>query len=161
VFDGREVTPPNTTQDWHDHDEQTRSGVGDRRPGDPPNLPRLQRQHPQRTIHLRDYFWSSLKQRFGHRIVLNGHPQQRLPNTLNVSFVGLVGADILMALKGVAASTGSACHAGRVELSPVLAAMSVPEEIGMGALRFSLGRFTTIEEIEDVVGQLGSLFAAS
>jgi cysteine desulfurase len=114
----------------------------------------------QRTKHLRDHFWNSLKQRFGHRIVLNGHRQQRLPNTLNVSFVGLVGADILAALKGVAASTGSACHAGRVELSPVLAAMKVPEEAGMGALRFSLGRFTTTEEIEDVVGQLGSLFIA-
>jgi cysteine desulfurase len=116
--------------------------------------------YPQRTLHLRDYFWNSLKQQFGHRIVLNGHPQQRLPNTLNVSFVGLVGADILAALKGVAASTGSACHAGRVELSPVLAAMQVPEEVGMGALRFSLGRFTTIDKIEDVVGQLGSLFGA-
>ena len=115
---------------------------------------------PQRTLHLRDYFWNSLKQQFGHRIVLNGHPQQRLPNTLNVSFVGLVGADILAALKGVAASTGSACHAGRVELSPVLAAMQVPEEVGMGALRFSLGRFTTIDKIEDVVGQLGSFFGA-
>jgi len=116
--------------------------------------------YPQRTLHLRDYFWNSLKQQFGHRIVLNGHPQQRLPNTLNVSFVGLVGADILAALKGVAASTGSACHAGRVELSPVLAAMQVPEEVGMGALRFSLGRFSTTDEIEDVVGQLGSLFGA-
>jgi cysteine desulfurase len=115
---------------------------------------------PQQTQHLRDYFWNSLKQQFGHRIVLNGHPLQRLPNTLNVSFVGLVGADILAALKGVAASTGSACHAGRVELSPVLAAMQVPEQVGMGALRFSLGRFSTTDEIEDVVGQLGSLVGA-
>jgi cysteine desulfurase len=112
-------------------------------------------QQPTRV--LRDHFWSSLQQQFGNRIVLNGHPQQRLPNTLNVSFVGVVGADILAALNGVAASTGSACHSGRVELSPVLAAMHVPEETGMGALRFSLGRYTTIEEIENVVGRLGSL----
>jgi cysteine desulfurase len=115
----------------------------------------------QRTKDLRDYFWNSLRQQFGDRIALNGHPQQRLPNTLNVSFVGLVGADILAALKGVAASTGSACHAGRVELSPVLAAMKVPEETGMGALRFSLGRFTTVEEIETVVNRLGSLIGAN
>jgi cysteine desulfurase len=112
-------------------------------------------QQPTRA--LRDYFWSSLTQQFGNRIVLNGHPQQRLPNTLNVSFVGVVGADILAALNGVAASTGSACHSGRVELSPVLAAMNVPEETGMGALRFSLGRYTTIEEIENVVERLGLL----
>ena len=98
---------------------------------------------------------------FGPRIVLNGHPEQRLPNTLNVSFIGMVGADILTALDGVAASTGSACHSGRVELSPVLAAMKVPEETGMGALRFSLGRFTTTEEIDDVVGQLRPLIGAS
>jgi cysteine desulfurase len=115
----------------------------------------------RRTQDLRDHFWNSLKQQFGNRIVLNGHPRQRLPNTLNVSFVGLVGADILAALDGVAASTGSACHSGRVELSPVLAAMKVPEEIGMGALRFSLGRLTTTEEIEDVVSQLRSLFSAN
>ncbi len=112
-------------------------------------------QQPTRV--LRDHFWSSLTQQFGNRIVLNGHPQQRLPNTLNVSFVGVVGADILAALNGVAASTGSACHSGRVELSPVLAAMNVPEETGMGALRFSLGRYTTIEEIENVVERLGLL----
>jgi cysteine desulfurase len=51
----------------------------------------------------------------------------------------------------LAASTGSACHAGLVELSPVLQAMGVPEEVGMGAVRFSLGRATTKEEIDHVV----------
>jgi cysteine desulfurase len=61
----------------------------------------------------------------------NGHPPaHRLPNTLNVSCVGMVGAEVLARLDGVAASTGSACHSGRVELSPVLAAMGVPEKIG-------------------------------
>ena len=86
--------------------------------------------------------------------MLNGHPEHRLPNTLNVSFVGVVGADVLAGLDGVAASTGSACHAGTVELSPVLAAMSVPEKVGMGAVRFSLGRTTTAAEIDAVIGQL-------
>jgi len=100
---------------------------------------------------LRDAFWQQLRARFGTSVVLNGHPDHRLPNTLNVGFVGLVGADLLARLDGVAASTGSACHAGRVELSPVLAAMGVTAEIGMGAVRFSLGRNTTGDEIEAVV----------
>lgn len=100
---------------------------------------------------LRDRLWEMLKDRFGERIVLNGDPEHRLPNTLNVSFVGMVGAQVLASLDGVAASTGSACHAGRVELSPVLAAMGVPEKTGMGAIRFSLGRTTTETEIDAVL----------
>jgi cysteine desulfurase len=103
---------------------------------------------------LRDLFWCLLQNKFGDRVVLNGHPIERLPNTLNVSFVAQVGAEILGRLPGVAASTGSACHAGSVELSPVLRAMGVAPEIGMGAIRFSLGRTTTREEIEAVVENL-------
>lgn len=106
------------------------------------------------TRRLRDLFWELLQARLGDRVVINGHPEERLPNTLNVSLVGQVGADILAALDGVAASTGSACHSGSVELSPVLRAMGVPPEIGMGALRFSLGRATTETEIRDVVERL-------
>jgi cysteine desulfurase len=108
----------------------------------------------ERVRALRDRLWRSLQDRFGDRVALNGHTELRLPNTLNVSFVGMVGAEILAGLDGVAASTGSACHAGRVELSPVLAAMGVPERIGMGAVRFSLGRRTTDAEIDVVVAQL-------
>jgi cysteine desulfurase len=100
---------------------------------------------------LRDLFWELLQARFGERAVLNGHPTERLPNTLNVSFVGKLGSEILNSMEGVAASTGSACHSGSIELSPVLKAMGVPPEIGMGAVRFSLGRTTTREEIEQVV----------
>jgi cysteine desulfurase len=100
---------------------------------------------------LRDRFWEVLKWIFGERITLNGHPENRLPNTLNVNFVGRVGAELLAKLPGVAASTGSACHAGSVTLSPVLAAMRVPPEEGMGAVRFSLGRTTTWEELEEVI----------
>jgi len=106
---------------------------------------------------LRDRFWDALRERFGGGVALNGHPEQRLPNTLNVAFVGRVGADILAALDGVAASTGSACHAGRVELSPVLAAMGVAPHVGMGAIRFSLGRATTAEEIDEVVEALAGV----
>ena len=103
---------------------------------------------------LRDLFWELLQTRFGKGVVLNGHPTERLPNTLNVSFVGKIGSTILSGLEGVAASTGSACHSGSVELSPVLKAMKVPPEVGMGAIRFSLGRTTTREEIEHVVSRL-------
>lgn len=103
---------------------------------------------------LRERLWTQLQAHFGSRIRLNGHPDERLPNTANISFVGKVGAEILAALDGVAASTGSACHSGRVELSPVLAAMQVQPEIGMGAIRFSLGRATTEEEIDTVVADI-------
>ncbi|MFT5446275.1 MAG: cysteine desulfurase [Gammaproteobacteria bacterium] len=103
---------------------------------------------------LRDRFWSQLTAHFGDGVVLNGHPQHRLPNTLNISFVGREGAAILQKLNGVAASTGSACHAGRIELSPVLQAMGIAPEVGMGALRFSLGHTNTDEEIDAVVDAL-------
>ena len=113
----------------------------------------------ERVRTLRDRLQSVLFDRFGRGVALNGHPLHRLPNTLNVSFVGRIGAEILSALDGVAASTGSACHAGRVELSPVLAAMGVPEEVGMGAVRFSLGRSSTSEEIDFVLERLSAALA--
>ena len=103
---------------------------------------------------LRDRFWTTLQSAFGEQVRLNGHPQHRLPNTLNVSFVGRVGAEILERLDGVAASTGSACHSGVVELSPVLKAMAVPPHVGMGAIRFSLGRNTTEAEVDAVAHRL-------
>ena len=109
---------------------------------------------------LRDRFWQRLQATFGGRVVLNGHPDYRLPNTLNVSFVGQSGAEVLGRLDGVAASTGSACHTGNIELSPVLTAMATPPEVGMGAIRFSLGRGTTREEIDTVADQLTYLLAA-
>jgi cysteine desulfurase len=108
---------------------------------------------------VRDLFWNRLKSAFGAGVVLNGHPDLRLPNTLNVSFVGRVGADILARIPQVAASTGSACHSGAVTLSPVLAAMGVAQDIGMGAIRFSLGRSTTEAEIDAVVAALTQMLS--
>ncbi|WP_209427463.1 cysteine desulfurase family protein [Pararhodobacter sp. SW119] len=102
---------------------------------------------------LRDRLWDGLSEAFGDGVVLNGHPERRLPNTLNVAFGGRVGAEILAAMPEVAASTGSACHSGRVELSPVLEAMGVTPQVGMGAIRFSLGRATTIDEVEHVLAR--------
>ncbi len=106
---------------------------------------------------LRDAFWVKLKATFGERVVLNGHPVQRLPNTLNVSFVGWLGHEILADMPHIAASTGSACHAGQAHISPVLAAMGVSREVALGAVRFSLGRHTTPAEIDEVVESLSHL----
>jgi cysteine desulfurase len=100
---------------------------------------------------LRDRFWAALRETFGDRVTLNGHPTERLPNTLSVNFTGRIGAEILGRMPQVAASTGSACHTGSVTLSPVLAAMGVSLEEGMGAIRFSIGRTTTWAELEEVL----------
>jgi cysteine desulfurase len=103
---------------------------------------------------LRDSFWQKLRDAFGDGVVLNGHPTERLPNTLNVSFPDTIGQETLDRLDGVAASTGSACHAGSHTMSPVLCAMGVKPRVGLGAIRFSLGRTTTEREIEEVTQAL-------
>jgi cysteine desulfurase len=110
--------------------------------------------HDHGILELRERFWEMLQENFSEEVVLNGYPTHRLPNTLNVSFVRRVGSEILARLDGVAASTGAACHSGSVELSPVLKAMGIPPEAGMGAIRFSLGRTTTITELKAVVRDL-------
>lgn len=108
---------------------------------------------------LRDRLWTALKESCGDQIKLNGHAELRLPNTLNVSFLGHVGPELLAQLPEIAASTGSACHTGRVELSPVLKVMGVSPEVGAGAVRFSLGRTTSPEQIEAVIDKLIPLLA--
>lgn len=98
---------------------------------------------------LRERLWRHLQDRLGDRVTLNGHPTERLPNTLNVNFHGHVGADLLAKVPEVAASTGSACHEGKVAQSPVLCAMRVPPAVGQGAVRLSVGRFTTEAEVDE------------
>ncbi len=101
---------------------------------------------------LTDYFYSGLKSIFHDQIHLNGDPVNKLPNTLNISFLGHNGSDVLDMLgKDIAASTGSACHSGLISVSPVLNAMGTPHETARGAVRFSLGRMTTKEEINTVL----------
>lgn len=100
------------------------------------------------------YFWAELQARLGNKVALNGHPELRLPNTLNVSFLGWNGHEILANMPELAASTGSACHSGETAMSPVLKAMRVSSERGRGALRFSLGRYTKNDEINQVIGQI-------
>ena len=81
-------------------------------------------------------------------LALNGHPERRLPNTLNVSFPHVDGEELLARTPEIAASTGSACHAGRTEPSGVLLAMGIDRERALGAVRLSLGYLTTASEIE-------------
>ena len=103
---------------------------------------------------LRDAFWEMLSGALGDRVVLNGHPTERLPTTLNVSFPGQVGGALLAKLPGVCASTGAACHAGDAKPSRVLTAMGIDRARAIGAIRFSLGRPTMRAEIETVVDML-------
>ncbi len=86
---------------------------------------------------------------------INGHPEFCLPNTLNVSFPGLEANTILGSLENLAASAGAACHVDQVDLSPVLVAMGIPVETAMGTIRLSTGKYTSLNEIESAVEELG------
>ena len=105
----------------------------------------------------RDYFWSALKEAFGDAVIQNGDLERRLPNTLNVSFIGRDGSKILDKLEEFAASTGSACHEDSVTMSPVLAAMGLSDNVAMGAIRFSVGDATTPDEIDLTVKSLAAV----
>ena len=100
---------------------------------------------------LRERLREGLHAAFEEKVRFNGDPDDCLPNTLNASFPGRNGQDLLTLFPEIAASTGSACHSGNATLSPVLAAMGISEYEGLGAIRFSLGRYTTKEEIERVL----------
>lgn len=97
---------------------------------------------------LRDRLHGKLSAALGEKLVLNGHPDRRLPNTLNVSFLGHIGSELLAKVPGVAASTGSACHEGKIARSPVLCAMLAPLEVNHGAVRLTVGRYSTEDEID-------------
>lgn len=109
---------------------------------------------PERLSEVRDYFWMELERTFGAAVTQNGKVDARLPNTLNVSFIGRDGSKILECLDGIAASTGSACHEDLVTMSPVLEAMGTSDQVAMGAIRFSIGHATTRGEIDQVVEAL-------
>lgn len=100
-----------------------------------------------RQCELRDRLWAAL-QAAVPGIRLNGHPTERLPNTLNVSFPGARGSAVLAAAPEVAASTGSACHEGGERPSTVLTAMGLDATTALGAVRLSLGRSTTREQVD-------------
>jgi cysteine desulfurase len=83
-------------------------------------------------------------------VYINGHPTQRLPGNMNMSFAYVEGESLLMALKDIAVSTGSACTSASLEPSHVLRAIGVEEELAHTAIRFGLGRFNTEEEVDYV-----------
>jgi cysteine desulfurase len=103
---------------------------------------------PKRIRELRDHLHASLRTALPGRVELNGPDDNRLPNTLNVSILGIVGQDLLATIPGIAASTGSACHSGDTEPSPVLTAMGMPADRGLAALRLSLGRWSTGDDVD-------------
>ena len=112
---------------------------------------------------MRDRLESALLES-GHDARINGHPDQRLPNTCSIAFRGVEADGVLANLPTVAASAGAACHSDQVEVSHVLQAMNVPTEYAMGTLRLTVGRFTTAEEIDraaaEIIGVVGSMAAA-
>lgn len=101
----------------------------------------------KRQQQLRDRLWEKLQQL--DDIYLNGHPSQRLPGNLNVSFAGVDGAALLLGLQNqIAVSSGSACSTTSTAPSHVLTALGRPKELAYASLRFGLGRFTTEADIE-------------
>jgi cysteine desulfurase len=96
---------------------------------------------------MRDRLETGLKEAFPN-IRTNGHPEKRLPNTSSIGFKDLPANILLSAMADIAASPGAACHSDHADVSSVLKAMRVPMEYALGTIRFSVGRFTTAEEID-------------
>jgi cysteine desulfurase len=109
---------------------------------------------------LRDDLHRRLTAALPGRVRLNGPREARLPNTLNVGIDHVRGLDLLDAVPEVAASTGSACHSGEHTPSPVLTAMGQPPKRALSALRLSLGRWSTPQEIETAAHLIGQAAAA-
>ncbi len=100
---------------------------------------------------IRDLLHQKISQNFPH-VKLNGHPENRLPNTLSLSFKDINAGELIESLSDkVALSAGSACHAGEVKMSSVLAAIHLEPAWAKGTIRFSAGRNTTVEEIEQTI----------
>ena len=106
-----------------------------------------------RLTNLRDKMFGMLSTRLDE-IYLNGHPTKRLPNNLNVSFTHVEDGALMMSMKDVAVSTGSACSTANPEPSHVLKALQLPADRLHSAIRFGLGRFTTEEEVGYVVNRV-------
>jgi cysteine desulfurase len=108
-----------------------------------------------RETRLRDRLWSGLSERLDS-IYRNGHVQDCLPNTLNVSFAYVEGEALMMGFSNIAVSSGSACTSASLEPSYVLKALNVGDELAHSSIRFSLGRFNTAAEIEQAIEQVYS-----
>ena len=101
-----------------------------------------------RLMLLRDRLESQLAEGLGPGMTTNGHPQQRLPNTLSINFPDVSGAELLRRIPELLASTGSACHSSQHSLSTTLTAIGLDAEIAQGTVRLSVGWFTTEEEVD-------------
>ncbi len=112
-------------------------------------------QEPERVRRLRDRLEAGLCAAYPDAVI-HGVRAHRLPNTLNVSFPDARSDHLLMALdaRGIAVSAGAACASGSVEPSPVLSAMGVPRELAVCAIRISLGRTTTEQEVEQALASI-------
>jgi len=112
-----------------------------------------QSEEQQKTLALREYLWQRLKE--CDRIMLNGHPTQHLAGNLNVSFVGINGQALMLALQPiVAVSSGSACTSAKTAPSHVLMALGHSKELAYASIRFGIGRFNTFDEIEIVANHV-------
>ena len=110
-------------------------------------------QEAERVGQLRDKLKNGLFAQLDE-LFLNGDPVNRLPNNLNISFAFVEGEAMMMGLKEVAVSSGSACTSASLEPSYVLKAMGVGEDLAHTSIRFGLGRFTTQEEIDFVIDKV-------
>ncbi len=111
----------------------------------------------ERLIYLREKLYKGLKEIYPE-LYRYGIPENTLPNTLSVSFVGKNGSKILADLPQICASTGSACHDRKTKVSNTLLALNVKPEIAEGTIRFSLGRYTTLEDIEKTLELFADYF---
>ncbi|WP_103669655.1 IscS subfamily cysteine desulfurase [Pseudanabaena sp. BC1403] len=110
-------------------------------------------EEQQKVLGLREYLWQRLSEL--DRIILNGHPTQRLAGNLNVSFTGVNGAALMLAVQPVVAvSSGSACTSAKTEPSHVLTCLGHSKELAYASIRFGIGRFNTFDEIETVANHV-------
>ncbi len=107
----------------------------------------------ERLTALRDRLHQGIAERLDH-VTLNGHPTRRLPGTLNLSFAYVEGEALMMKMKDVAVSSGSACTSASLEPSFVLRGIGVGDDLAHSSIRFSLGRSTTADEIDYVIEQV-------
>ena len=106
-------------------------------------------------LNLRDRLHEGLKKNIKD-VRLNGHPEKRLPNTLNLSFPGVEANILLDELDDIAASAGAACHSETVDVSPTIEAIRLAPKYAMGTIRFSTGRFNTEEEIDRAISLIST-----
>ncbi|VEP38961.1 Cysteine desulfurase IscS [Tessaracoccus lapidicaptus] len=109
-----------------------------------------------RLTSLRDHLQAALERLLPGRVHLNGHPVRRLPNTLNISIDDTRALSVLSAAADIAASAGSACHSGRDTPSEVLAAMGIETGRALSAIRLSMGRWTTLADVDRAAAAVAS-----